>query len=184
VVINAGAHGTEPIGVRVMLRFIQEFNHVLLTHYNFLLFPIMNPFGYTYSQRKNGNNQLANNGFNQPTLTPESAIIKEAVPNKVDLFIDLHGDNKAGFHIYERKRPNSPSLAQKSLRILNTHKIQVLQASTVYSEKCVGGVITQPITDGSMDDSMYQRGAIYSLCIEIPSLLPEGQQIVGGAYVN
>lgn len=183
VVINSGAHGTESIGVRVMLRFIQEFNDAFLGHYNFLLFPIINPFGYTYGVRKNGNKQYANNGFNQPEkigLTPEAEFIKDAVPHKVDLFIDLHADSKNGFYIYERKRPNSVSLAEKSLKILTKNKIKVLDADTVYSEKCINGVIVQPIKDDSMDNSMFDRGAIYSLCIEIPSLLPEDQQMVGG----
>jgi len=27
---------------------------------------------------------------------------------------------------------------------------------------------------------MFQRGAIYSLCIEIPSKIPEDQQMIGG----
>lgn len=182
VVINAGAHGTESIGVRVMLRFIQEFNHDYLGHYNFLLFPILNPFGYTYGVRKNGNKQYANNGFNQPAnieLTPEATLIKDVVPHKVDLFIDLHGDAKNGFYIYERKRPDKISLAEKSLKILTKNKIKVLDADSVYREKCINGVIVRPIKDDSMDNSMFDRGALYSLCVEIPSLLPEDQQMIG-----
>lgn len=183
VVINSGAHGTESIGVRIMLRFLQEFNHALLGHYNFLLFPILNPYGYTYSVRKNGNNQYANNGFNQTEekdLTPEAILVNEVTPHKVDLFIDLHSDNKSGFYIYERKRPNKVSLAVKSLSILKKNRIPILDADSVYSEKCINGVIVQPQKDGSMDDSMFQKGAVYSLCIESSSKLPEDQQIIGG----
>jgi predicted deacylase len=182
VVINAGAHGTEPIGIKVMLRFLQEFNKELLGYYNFLLFPIVNPFGYSYNVRKNGNKQYGNNGFDYPEdkLTPESIFIKESVPHRVDLFIDLHSDSKNGFYVYERKRPNKDSLAEKSLKILKKNKIPILEADTVYAEKCVNGVVVQPIKDGSMDDSMFQRGAVYSLCIEIPAKIPEDQQIIGG----
>jgi hypothetical protein len=182
VVINSGAHGTESIGVKIMLRFLQEFNKEFLGYYNFLLFPILNPYGYTYGVRKNGNKQYANSGFNLPEdkLTPEAILIKEIVPHKVDLFIDLHGDDKIGFYIYERKRPNKESLVEKSLKILGKNKIPILEANTVYSEKCIKGIIGQPIKDGSMDDSMFQRGAVYSLCIETPSKIPEDQQIIGG----
>lgn len=183
IVINAGSHGTESIGVRVMLRFIQEFDQDFLGYYNFLLFPIINPFGYTFAVRKNGNKQYANNGFNQPDgipLTPEATLIKEVVPHKVDLFIDLHGDNKNGFYIYERKRPDKKSLAEKSLKILTKNRIKVLDADSVYREKCINGVIVRPIKDDSMDNSMFDRGALYSLCIEIPSILPEDQQMIGG----
>lgn len=182
IVINAGAHGAEVIGVRVMLRFLQEFNKELLGYYNFLLFPILNPYGYVYNTRKTGNKQLANWGFNKPieSLPPESILIKEAVPHKIDLFLDLHADDKSGFYIYERKRPDKKSLAEKSFHILEKNKIPILDTDTVYAEKCVNGVITQPIKDGSMDDSMFQRGAIYSLCIEIPEKIPEDQQIIGG----
>jgi predicted deacylase len=183
IVINSGAHGTESIGVRVMLRFLQEFNKEFLNYYNFTIFPIINGFGYRYSCRKNGNNQYGNSGFNQikeENLTPEAKLIKEVIPNKIDLFIDIHSDNKTGFYIYERKRPNKESLVEISLKELRKNKIPILEAGTVYYEKCVNGVVIQPIKDGSMDDSMFQRGAIYSLCIEIPSKVPEDQQIIGG----
>jgi predicted deacylase len=183
VVINSGAHGTESIGVRVLLRFLQEFNPALLGYYNFLLFPILNPYGYTYGIRKNGNNQYANNGFNQvfeKDVTPESLLVRETTPQKVDLFIDFHSDNKSGFYIYERKRPDKRSLAEKSLKILKKNNIPILEADTVYQEKCINGVIVQPIKDGSMDDSMFQRGAVYSLCIETSSKISEDQQIIGG----
>jgi predicted deacylase len=184
VVINSGAHGEESIAVRVMLRFLQEFNKEFLGYYNFQLFPIINPFGYTYNKRKNGNNQYGNTGFNLAKLenvTQEALLIKEAIPNKVDLFIDIHADiTKSGFYIYERKRPDNGSLAETSLAILKKNKIPILENDTVYLEKCVKGVVVQPIKDGSMDDSMFQKGAIYSLCIEIPGKIPEDNQMIGG----
>jgi len=184
IVINSGAHGEEAIGVKVMLRFLQEFNKDLLNNYNFILFPIVNTSGYRFNRRKNGNNQYGNNGFNQPkeeNVNPEAKLIREAIPNKIDLFIDIHADTaKSGFYIYERKRPTKESLAEKSLKILKENKIPILENDTVYYEKCVNGVVIQPIKDGSMDDSMFQRGAVYSLCIEIPGKIPEDQQIIGG----
>lgn len=184
VVINSGAHGEEAVGVRVMLRFLQEFNKELLGYYNFILFPIINPFGYTYNKRKNGNNQYGNNGFNQSkeeNITPEAKLIKEAIPNKIDLFIDVHADiSKTGFYIYERKRPTKESLSLQSLKVLKKNKIPILTSDTVYQEKCVCGVVSQPILDGSMDNSMFERGAVYSLCLEIPGKIPEDQQLIGG----
>jgi predicted deacylase len=181
LVMNSGAHGTESIGVRVMLRFLQEFNKELLGHYNITLFPIINPYGYRFSCRKNGNNQYGNTGFNvsDDKLTPEAKLIKETISNKIDLFIDIHADNKTGFYLYERKRPNKESLAEKSLKILKRNKIPILETATVYQEKCVNGVIVRPVKDGSMDDSVFQKGAMYSLCIEIPEKIPEDQQMIG-----
>jgi predicted deacylase len=184
IVINSGAHGTESIGVRVMLRFLQEFNKELLSQYNFILFPIVNPYGYSYNVRKTGKNQYGNTGFNQTkeeNLTEEARLIGEAIPNKIDLFIDIHSDTgKNGFYLYERKRPDKKSLAEESLAIIKKSKLPVLDSDTVYQEKCVKGVVVQPIKDGSMDDSMFQRGAIYSLCIEIPGKIPEDSQMIGG----
>ncbi len=184
VVINSGAHGTESVGIRVMLRFLQEFNKELLGYYNFILFPIVNPHGYVYNCRKNGQNKYGNNGFNQKKIediTPEAKLIGEAIPQKIDLFIDCHADSdKSGFYVYERKRPDAKSLAEMSLKELRKNKIPILETGTVYYEKCVNGVVIQPIKDGSMDDSFSQRGAIYSLCLEIPGKIPEDQQIVGG----
>jgi len=183
VVINSGAHGEEAVAVRVILRFLQEFNKELLSNYNFIIFPIINPFGYVYNRRKNGNNQYGNTGFNltEEKLTPESILIKEALSNKIDLFIDVHADiSKSGFYLYERKRPNKKSLAEESLKELKKNKLPILETDTVYQEKCVNGVVIQPIKDGSMDDSMFQKGAIYSLCIEIPGKIPEDSQMIGG----
>jgi len=183
VVINSGAHGEEAVAVRVILRFLQEFNKELLSSYNFIIFPIINPFGYVYNRRKNGNNQYGNTGFNltEEKLTPESILIKEALSNKIDLFIDVHADiSKSGFYLYERKRPNKKSLAEESLKELKKNKLPILETDTVYQEKCVNGVVIQPIKDGSMDDSMFQKGAIYSLCIEIPGKIPEDSQMIGG----
>jgi len=182
--INSGAHGEEAIGVRVILRFLQEFNKDLLNHYNFILFPIVNPSGYRFNRRKNGNNQYGNNGFNQlkeENINPEAILIRETIPNKIDLFIDVHADlSKSGFYIYERKRPNRKSLSEDSLKILKKNKIPILENDTVYYEKCVNGVVIAPIKDGSMDDSMFQKGAIYSICIEIPGKIPEDSQMIGG----
>lgn len=183
VVINSGAHGTESIGVRVILRFLQEFNKELLSYYNFTVFPIVNPFGYRYACRKTGDNKYGNTGFNQAkeeNITPESNLIKEAISNKIDLFIDVHADAKTGFYVYERKRPDKKSLAEDSLQVLVKNKIPVLGTDTVYGEKCVNGVIVTPIRDSSMDHAMFTRGAMYSLCVEIPSKIHEDQQMVGG----
>ena len=187
VVINSGAHGEEIIAIRVMLRFIAEFNKELLNHYNFIIFPVINPYGYTYNRRKNGQGILANTGFTEgasAVIPNESILIRDALPNKIDLFIDVHADTgargKTGFYIYERKRPEAKSIAEVSLKELKKNKIPILDNDTVYGEKCENGVIVSPIKDGSMDDSMFKRGAIYSLCLEIPGRASEEQQMLGG----
>jgi predicted deacylase len=184
VVINSGAHGTESISIKVMLRFLQEFNREFLGYYNFTIFPIVNAFGYRFARRKNGNNQYGNNGFNQKkpeSITPEAKLIEATIPHKIDLFIDIHSDSgKSGYYLYERKRPDKKSLAESSLNELKKQKFPIIETGTVYDEKCINGIIVQPIKDGSMDDSMFQRGAIYSLCIEIPGKISEDQQIIGG----
>jgi hypothetical protein len=66
------------------------------------------------------------------------------------------------------------------LKVLTKNKIPVLGTDTVYREKCVNGVIVQPGRDGSMDNSMFSKGAIYSLCIEIPGKIPDDTQMIGG----
>lgn len=183
-VINSGSHGNEPIGIKIILRFLQEFKKDFLNHYNFIIFPVVNPYGYSYNIRKNGNNKYGNSGFIQKKseeITQEAYLIGETLPHKIDLFIDIHSDlDKSGFYIYERKRPGKESLAEKSLTILRQNKIPVLENITVYREKCKNGVVIQPEKDGSMDDSMFKKGAIYSLCIEVPGKLSEDEQLIGG----
>jgi len=185
VVINSGAHGEETIGIKVMLRFLQEFDTGLLGTYNFIIFPIVNPHGYCFSVRRNGNKQFVNgNCYTKeplPVSVPEFLLMKEKIPNKVDLFIDIHADRtKNGYYIYERKRPEKKSLAIYGVDALLKEKLPVIEAGTVYKEKCERGIIVQPEKDNSMDDFMFNRGAIYSLCLEIPGKLTEDKQIIGG----
>jgi predicted deacylase len=183
IVINAGVHGNESIGVKILLRFITEFNKEFLGYYNFIIFPIMNPFGYSYIRRGNGNNQYVNDGFIKGTedaATPETKLIIETLPNRIDLFIDIHEDeDKPGFYVYERKRPNAKSLAQEGLKALRKNKIPVIETASIYREKCVDGVIIKPDKDGSIDDAMFKKGAIYSLCLEIAGKASEEQQFIG-----
>jgi predicted deacylase len=188
VVINAGAHGEETIGIRVMLRFINEFNRDFLGYYNFMLFPVVNPHGYAYARRRNGAKQYVNgNCYTVETpsiIVPEFQYMKEKIPQKVDLFIDIHADvDKQGFYIYERKRPEVKSLAELALKDIHKEKYPVETTDTIYQEKCVNGVIVQPIKDNSMDDFMFKKGAIYSLCLEIPGKAPEEQQVIGALHI-
>jgi len=182
-VINSGAHGEEAQTIDILIRFLQEFNTEYLSSYNFHIFPIINPFGYSYNCRKNGNNKYGNTGFIQKIparLTEEAILIGNNIPRKIDIFIDIHSDNKNGFYLYERKRPNKPSLGGVCLDELRKNKIPILENETVYKEKCKDGIIIAPERDGSMDDSMFSRGVIYSICVEIPRKIPDDQQLIGG----
>jgi len=184
VVITSGVHGNESIGVKVMLRFLQEFDKELLNYYNFWIFPVVNPFGYVHDRRSNGANlDINRHCYSQKpfvTETQEFLLLDEETPNKVDLFIDVHQNGKKSFYVYEKKRPSKISLGKFGMDAIKSQKIAVEETSTIYGEKCLSGVVDS-IKDkiNSLEDYFFRKGAIYSLTLENPDKPNDEELIIG-----
>jgi len=184
VVLLGGVHGNESIGVKVMLRFLQEFQKEWLDSYNFYVFPIVNPFGYAYNIRGNGAKYDINrHAYTQkpyPIETVEFKILEEEFPESVNLCIDVHQNGKKNFYCYEKSRPDKESLATFGMQEIKKQKIAVEEASTIYGEKCIQGVVNS-IKDKSntIEDYMFSKGAMYSLTLENPDKPTEEELVIG-----
>ncbi len=182
VLINAGAHGDEAIGVRVLLKFLAEFKKKYLDDYNFHIYPCTNPYGYAHLVRRNGAKQMTNNSttFSRESEVQELRIIYPTVPLRPDLFIDVHADtDKSNVYIYERKPENMQSVAKKVLES-NKEIIPYEEVGTIYREKVENGVIVKPEHDRSLDDYMANAGVGYTITLEIPGKAEGHIQLNGG----
>lgn len=170
VVINSGCHGNESVGTKVILRFLTEFDKELLCDYNFWIFPVISPIGYTYDRRTNGQKLDPNRHCylqNSPVEVPEFKIFDEEVPNKIDLFVDIHQSLKKGYYAYEKKRKTDKSLAEYGLNAIKMQGFKIEVSESIYGEKCINGVVDSGEDKiNSFEDYAYRKGAKYSITFE------------------
>ncbi len=102
VLVTSGTHGDEPAGPKAVLHFLRRDLTDLLQHFNFLILPCINPYGYVHSQRENREGEDINRAFEKENVA-EANIVKEALrKQRFSLFIEFHEDWEAtGFYLYE-----------------------------------------------------------------------------------
>jgi len=185
IVIVSGQHGEEYFAVHVLLKWLSQVKIEDYLDFNFYIFPVVNPFGYSKNSRKNGVRQQVNNAnkFYKGSDVPELAILFEHIPNSLDFYLDVHGDTgKTGIYCYERRPPTKPSVSEKAL-IENDHLISYERTSTIYHEKVVNGIILEPVHDESLDDFMGNLGIDYTVTLELPGKCDGQQRLTGGIAV-
>lgn len=105
VLISAGIHGDEPAGVEAALQFIEHNveNPALLTHYNFVVFPCDNPYGWERGTRENSQGLDLNRQFATRDSSPETRLISRGLAGRCfDLVYEMHEDyDSPGFYLYE-----------------------------------------------------------------------------------
>ena len=178
-VITAGAHGDEWWAVDCLIQSLSDLDKSL---WNFWIFPVTNPFGWRYQSRETGNRAGSNWKVGERE-TPELSLIFRNLPNKVALFIDLHGDaDKTTVYAYERHVPGVESLAKYALNDVSSY-FEIEKSRTVYKEPCRGGVVSSG-AEGTLEEYFYeQKGTTYSITLEVPGrILGTGvNRIAGGA---
>ena len=186
VVIQAGVHGEEAVSIRVLYKFLKELKPKYLKLYNFVIFPCLNPYGYSYNIRHNRYGKSVNDGNWKKHSIPELNIIGEHYPNDIDLFIDIHADcgsyGKDRIYAYERVRPGMESVAKKAFKE-NKKVIPYMDNETIYREYCNGGVIFNPNRDNSIQDYMSDNGCDCAITLEIPGRMKGINRIIGSVRV-
>lgn len=103
VVITAGVHGNEPLGVTTAMQVIAALEKIpdLRRRFAVTVIPIMNPGGIERAERRvNPDLDLNRNFFLDKWPGPWEGIRKSLAEEKFDLAIDLHGANlRTGFFL-------------------------------------------------------------------------------------
>ena len=116
VIIVSGHHGDEPFAVTTLLRWLKQ--PMAVPDFNYYIFPIVNPYGYSKGCRDNGAKQDTNDdaSFGKDSKVFELSILYEQFPQTADMILDIHGDTgKDKVYCYEHKAENLPSIAEKAL---------------------------------------------------------------------
>lgn len=176
-VITAGAHGDESIGIRALIEALEKFD---VDEWNFYVFPAVNPFGFRHISRKTGDGKGINRRVGERDL-PEIDLVLKNIPSKFDLFIDIHSDvDKPYVYAYERRDPKKKSLARVALQDTEDY-FDIAPNSTVYEEPCKDGVVSSADGEKTMEELMFDKGATFSITVEIPGKAKEADQLRGGA---
>lgn len=185
IIITAGQHGDEPFGVSTLVKWLKQ--PILFSDLNYYIFPVVNPWGYIFNRRTNGNRQDTNNDVNfvKDSKVPELAILYDQFPHTVDLVLDIHGDTgKDQVYCYEHKSENLSSIAEKAL-LENDNLIPYLKTKTIYKIPVTNGVIVPPKEDIGIEAFLEKLGVQYSLTLELPGKLDGQKRAEGGiAIIN
>jgi len=182
IVITSGHHGDEPFATHTLMKWIQSINPEEYSEFNFYIYPICNPFGYSKESRDNGARQDTNNDkkFYKNSNVQELAVLFESFPVNVDLILDIHGDTgKEKVYMYEHKGENLVSIAQKVM-IENDILIPYLKTKTIYKCPIVNGVIVPPPWDIGVEGAMERLGVEYTITLELPGKFDGQKRAIGG----
>jgi hypothetical protein len=183
IIITGGHHGEEYYAVNVLLKWLKQ--PIMFPEFNYFVFPVCNPFGYSYNRRNNGNNQETNNDthFMKDSKVPELKVLFEEFPRTADLILDVHGDvGKSEVYMYEHKSGNLLSIAEKTL-LENDIIIPYLKTKTIYKSPLNSGVIIPPKYDIGLEGFLEKLGVQYSLTLELPGKMEGQKRAEGGVKI-
>jgi hypothetical protein len=109
VLLTGGVHGTEPAGVEALLRFVEQLSAdpARLSGALIDVLPVVNPWGYVYGYRYNGDGQDVNRDY-ASRRTQEARLVRALFQEDgpYDLVMDLHESKKPGYFLYEYVSPS------------------------------------------------------------------------------
>lgn len=184
VVITSGIHGDEYFAVHVLLKWAQQIKPEILDDFNFHIFPVVNPYGYSKDYAKNGLNQEVNNAnsFCKNSKVPELDILFDSFPMDADLVIDIHGDtDKSDVYAYEHKAETHPPIAEKAL-MDNDAILPYIKTKTLYQVKLTNGVCEDREETG-IEGVAEKRGLLYSITLELPEKCLAQKRTAGGIAI-
>jgi len=186
VVMVSGHHGDEYYAVHVLLKWIQQVKLENYPDFNFIIAPIINPFGYETGSRSNGNRKDTNTSknFYKNSDVKELAILYDNLPADITLYLDIHGDTeKQGVYAYERKPDDSLSLARPAL-LENDVLLPYEKTNSIYRDKVEGGVITTyGDKDVGLEGVLENIGAHYTIAFELPGKVHGQKRMSGGVAI-
>ena len=167
--ITAGIHGNEVSGPWAVLDFLKKYRS-RPSDPRIIILPVLNPHGFLHDRRGNYSRFNLNRHFGEKPLPLETKIITGLLKKeKMDFFISLHEDDeKKGFYLYQYGKDN-PLIGE--ITAFLSQNATLCKERDIYGDTAEKGVIFQPKWDGSLEEWIYKRGRVNSVCLEIPDQL-------------
>ncbi|MGA2479068.1 MAG: succinylglutamate desuccinylase/aspartoacylase family protein [Spirochaetia bacterium] len=179
VFLASGVHGTESAGVEALLQLSEEMarNPQLLPQVAFDIVPVVNPWGWTYGYRYDGEGEDVNRDFSS-RRTQEARILRSFIDRNgpYDLVLDLHESKKYGYFIYQYL-PAAQGLGSEYVRMLGRMGKPRENAYREGIYAAVNGILSMPVSalpwvalGGRLSLEQYTRlhGTRHSYTVETP----------------
>lgn len=137
ILIFSGVHGNEPAGVKASIKFIKEIEKqsIVCNNYNIHIIPIVNPWGWEFDSRYNGDGVDINRDFaNENTISNEAELIMNYYRDiKPAILFDLHESYSSGHYFYvynnylKKIAKEFCKINEIKYRIENNHKVSILK---------------------------------------------------------
>jgi predicted deacylase len=182
IVIQAGQHGNEIPAINILIKWIKQ--PLLFPMFNYVIYPIINVWGYGTGSRDNGARQDTNNDkhFIKDSPVKELALLYESFPQTCDMIIDLHCDDKEDIYAYEHKSENLPSIVESAL-VEHDNLLPYVRTKTIYRIPVHTGVITPPSYDQGIELFMEKLGVTYTITLEFPKKFDGQKRAEGGVKI-
>lgn len=145
VLISAGIHGDEPAGVEAALQFIEYNvdNPSLLSHYNFVIYPCDNPYGWEQGTRENSQGLDLNRQFHVSDPSPEVEFIMSGLKGKCfDLVYEMHEDyDSPGFYLYECGEDPAAYLGESIIHEISAFGFPINRSHIIENRRAKNGII-------------------------------------------
>lgn len=177
--VLSGAHGDEFWAVDSLIHSLADLDTTL---WNLWVVPVLNPFGWKFGIRKNGERKESNFRVGERD-TKELSVVFRNLPPRIDLALDVHGDfHKSTLYCYERALPGTKSLARLAMNDVADY-FDIDTARKIYGEPCKSGVVLSG-AEATCEEYLFEHhGATYAVTIELPGRITGTgtNRIAGGA---
>lgn len=168
VLLSAGIHGDELAGVEALCEWLETRAYVkFLQQWDITMLPCINPWGYEYGTRENGEGYDLNREFKSSHLSQEVLFVQSVMQQRFDLSLELHADeDSAGYYLYETVQPGA-DIGHRVLERIRTSMPVNLDAE-IDGKSADGGVIARPPKPGN---HTWWPMAVYGFARGIPCSL-------------
>ncbi len=184
IVITAGIHGDEPAGIKAAVDFAQHELDTYTSRFDFLIIPLLNPWGLVNNKRRNKSGVDLNRAFMdtvdtavEPEVQAWTKYLQQLQITPV-LSLDLHEDitdcvDELGtpppyFYLYESNKVGAVTYGLRLVEKIKEH-CEVCSWDTIYGDKVIQGCILSGEQQGSVEKYLFNLGCNFSFTFETPT---------------